>query len=98
MPELVLTSLAVPVTARSPLMSWARGGQPLGEGPEVTQAQRIHRQAAQRGQDAHSIGLVVAMRVLAELGVAGPRAASVDAVRLKGCRGLTPLLKFTDPG
>ena len=33
---------------------------------------RLHRQAAQRGQDPHAIGLPIAMRIFLELRVAGP--------------------------
>ena len=33
---------------------------------------RLHRQAAERGQDPHAIGLPIAMRIFLELGVAGP--------------------------
>ena len=49
-----------------------QSGQVLVDRPEVTQAQGIHRQAAQRGQDPHTIGLAVAVRVFPELGIAGP--------------------------
>ena len=50
-----------------------QSGQALGDGPEVTQPQGIHRQAAERGaQDPHAIELPVAVRVFPELGVAGP--------------------------
>jgi hypothetical protein len=55
-----------------------QGGQALGDRPAVTEAQGIHRQAAQRGQDPHSIGLAVAMRVFPELGVAGPVPGILD--------------------
>jgi len=49
-----------------------QGGQALGDGPEVTQTQGIHRQAAERGQNPDAVALAVAMRVFPELGVTGP--------------------------
>ncbi len=71
-----------------------QSGQALGDRPEVTQAQGIHRQAAQRGQDADAIALAVAMRVLTELGVAGPVPGVFDgpmvADVLQQCFGCGP--------
>ncbi len=49
-----------------------QSSQALGDRPEVTQAQRIHGQAAERGQDPHAIGLSVTVIVFPELRVAGP--------------------------
>ena len=47
-----------------------QSGQSLGDGPEAIQAQGIHGQAAERGQDLHTVGLAVAVIVFLELGVA----------------------------
>ena len=49
-----------------------QGGQAFGDGPEVTQAHGIHRQAAQRGHDPHAGALAVAVRVFPELRVTRP--------------------------
>jgi len=55
-----------------------QSGQPLGDGPEAIQAQGVHGQAAQRRQNLHAVGLAVAVRVLFELGVAGPVPGVLD--------------------
>ena len=49
-----------------------QGGQPLGDGPEPVQPERVHRQASERGQDLNAVGFAVAVGILTELGVAGP--------------------------
>lgn len=49
-----------------------QSGQSLGDRPEAIEPQGVHGQAAERGQDPHTIELAVAVIVLAELGVAGP--------------------------
>ena len=55
-----------------------QSGQALGDGPEVTQAQGIHRQAAQRGHDPHAVALAVAVRVFSELRVTRPVPGILD--------------------
>ena len=65
---MVLASSAVPEAPGCQ----GQGGQSLGDEPEVTLAQGIHRQAAQRGHDPHAVAFAVAMRVFPELGIAGP--------------------------
>jgi len=55
-----------------------QSGQPLGDRPEAVEPQGVHGQTAQRGQDANAIGLAVAVRVLAELGVTGPVPGVLD--------------------
>ena len=40
--------------------------------PEPIEAQRVHGQAPERGHDLNAVDLAVAVRVLPELGVAGP--------------------------
>ena len=45
-----------------------QSGQALGDGPEASQTQGIHGQAAERGQDANAIALSVAVRDFLELG------------------------------
>jgi hypothetical protein len=39
---------------------------------QALEPQGVHRQAAERGQDLHAVAFAIAMRVLPELGVAGP--------------------------
>ena len=60
----------------------SQGGQSLGDRPETIEPQGIHRQAAERGQDLHAVDLAVAVRVLAELGVAGPVPGVLVAAKL----------------
>ena len=55
-----------------------QSGQSLGDGPEAIQAQGIHRQAAERGHDLHTVGLALAVIVFLELGVAGPVPGVLD--------------------
>ena len=50
----------------------SQGSQALGDWSETIEAQGIHGQAAERGQDPHAVALAVAVGVLPELGVAGP--------------------------
>ena len=40
---------------------------------------RLHRQAAQRGQDLHAVDLALAVRVFFELGIEGPEPGVLDA-------------------
>ncbi len=47
-------------------------GQPLGDGPEPIEAQRVHGQAPERGHDLNAVDLAVTVSVFAELGVARP--------------------------
>jgi len=55
-----------------------QGGQPLSNGPVAIEPQGIHGQAAERGHDPHAVAFAVAMRVLPELGVAGPVPGVLD--------------------
>jgi len=73
-PEQVLASPAVP---EAPDVM-GQGGQPLSNRPVAIEPQGIHGQAAKRGHDPHAVALAVAMRVLPELGVAGPVPGVLD--------------------
>ncbi len=53
----------------------------LSDRPEVTQAQRIHRHAVERGRDPHAIGLPIAMRVFLKLVVTGQVPGVLDRPR-----------------
>ena len=50
----------------------SQGGQPLGDGAEPIEPQRVHGQASEGGHDLDAVGLAVAVVVLLELGIAGP--------------------------
>jgi len=49
-----------------------QSGQSLSDRPVAIEPYGIHGQAAERGHDPHAVALAVAIRVLPELGVAGP--------------------------
>jgi hypothetical protein len=55
-----------------------QGGQSLADRPEAIQPQRVHGKTPERGQDLQAVGLALAVRVLPELGVAGPMPGVLD--------------------